>query len=67
MLTARKRLVAAAACGELVLAAWKPSVEVILFLAATTGSGSCSPACVGADDGIRSQDLACHGLRSFLQ
>ena len=42
-LTARKRLVAAAACGELVLAGRKPSLEVVLALA--TGSASCSPAC----------------------
>ena len=42
-LTARKRLVAAAACGELVLAERSPSLEVVL--ARTIGSASCSPAC----------------------
>ena len=67
VLTARKRLVAAAACGELVRAAWKPSVEVVLFLAASTGSGSCSPACVGPDNGIGGQNLGCHDSRLSLQ
>ena len=67
VLTARKRLVAAAACGELVRAAWKPSVEVVLFLAASTGAGSCSPACVGPGNGIRGRNLGCHDSRLSLQ
>jgi len=41
-LTAKKRLVAAAAWGELTLVGLWPSLVVLLLLA--TGSGSCSPA-----------------------
>ena len=53
-LTARKRLVAAAAWGELVLTGRKPSLEAVL--ARATGSASCSPACT---DRLKMKPSAC--------